>query len=103
MGCDNLDLGKIREIINDILDYMIESSPQSSIRIGNDVYWDIGVQDMFDMSSKPDLSIGSISDDIEFLNEIKTASTERPVIFNLIHIAPILRALAEKYSVSNEL
>ncbi len=98
MGYDEIDIKTVRNAINAILDHLINDLGFDKIKIeeGCDHYWHCPASEIHDMSKKPlGLDIGSLSDDVDFVKLIKRGQSA-DVSYNLVHVAPLLRYIAEK-------
>ena len=106
MVAAEIDFVKLKTSVNGILDVLIERSRRAPYIIDErkNNYWEILGDDLFDISNKPSqLGMGSLSDDLELLENYIRQLNEgnSPVIYNLIHIVPILRYIAEQHSQSD--
>jgi hypothetical protein len=93
-----IDLKSLRAAVNTILDHLVEDLGIERVEIdqANDLYWHCPVSEVHDMSKKPiGLDIGRLSDDIDFVKLIQRGHSG-DVSYNLVHVAPLLRHIAEK-------
>ena len=93
-----IDVQKLKQIVDTILDRMINRLKVSSISIndGRDYYWDVPSDTLFSVrDNQPQLDSGRLSDDWDLLQNILTDS-ENGVSLMLIHVAPLLRFIGEK-------
>ncbi len=88
-------LADLRRII-DVLLTDAERKIGPVLQLDHDYYWDISSPELYDLATKTgDLKeVGSLGDDWEFLHAIESSS-EGPYQ-TLVHVAPILRYLADK-------
>jgi arginine repressor len=94
-----IDLQNIKIIVDTILDRMINELEIRKVCISDDqdFYWDLNKEDVFKVKEKqPDLGVGRLSDDWEFLQSI-LKDREHAVSLMLIHVAPLLRFIGEKF------
>jgi hypothetical protein len=93
-----VDIQKLKKIINTILDRMTDELKVNEVLIDEmqDLYWDVPTDSIFKVKEKqPDLDIGKLSEDWEFLQGI-LEDRDRAVSLMLIHVAPLLRWIGEK-------
>jgi hypothetical protein len=98
MACAEIDLKLIKTAVNAVLDHIIEDLQMEKIQIDDqeDFYWSCPDSELYDMSKKPQgMDIGRLSDDADFVSLIQRGQGG-DVYYNLVHIFPILRYLAEK-------
>jgi hypothetical protein len=98
MACAEIDLTTIKAVVNAVLDHMVEDLQMEKIQLDDqeDFYWSCPDSELYDMSKKPvGMDIGRLSDDVDFVNLIQRGQGG-DVSYNLVHIAPLLRYLAEK-------
>jgi len=84
----------LREVVNDILDFIEEGLERPEVDLKNNFYWSIADDVLYSMETKPEqLDCGSLVDDWEFvLSAYNNPGRSLPV--TLLHVAPLLRALA---------
>lgn len=83
------------EILCEVLDRLVnklKSDFSKEIQFESDFYWNIGVSEMNDLLHDPKPDIGSMEDDISFLNTIIEEDYDQQYL-DLLRIASILRAL----------
>jgi hypothetical protein len=98
MGHSKIDVRVLKNAVNVILDHLIGDLGIADIEIdeGRDYYWHCPASEVHDMSKKPlGLDVGSLGDDVDFVSMIKRGESG-DVSYNLIHVAPLLRYIAEK-------
>lgn len=97
MQKSDIDLRVVKRAVNAILDHLIEDLQLQSvpIRDGDDLYWDCGAPEAYDVSKKPaDLTVGKLSDDIHFVRSVHRGESA-DAAYNLVHVAPLLRYIGE--------
>jgi hypothetical protein len=102
MDLNEVDVQTVKDATNLILDRILERmrSSGANLRLGGDMYWTVTADDLFALSKSPgSLNVGSLNDDLEFTRLLTgaEAASENSPVYNLIHIAPILRAIAEAH------
>jgi hypothetical protein len=98
MAHAEIDLKSIKAAVNAILDHLIEDLRIEKIQLdeNEDLYWSCPVPELYDISKKPTgLDVGRLSDDVDFVGLIRRGQSA-DVSYNLVHVAPILRYIAEK-------
>lgn len=94
----DIDLKVLKNAVNAVLDHLIEDKVLERVSIAEteDFYWDYMVPEMYDTTKKPaELSVGRLSDDADFVKLVYRGQSA-DISYNLVHIAPLLRYLAEK-------
>jgi hypothetical protein len=97
MGLAEIGVRQLKIAVNAILDHLIEDLHLEKIKIDEtqDLYWDCPYSQLHDMSKKPiELDVGRLSDDVEFV-KIVSRGERGDVSYNLVHIFPLLRYIAE--------
>jgi hypothetical protein len=93
-----IDLIALKQAVNQILDHIVHDLGIKTLPIPaeSDYYWEVPSDTLHSVkSSQPQLDIGRLSDDWEFL--LKMLETPNgAVALMLIHLAPILRYLGEQ-------
>ncbi|MBV9751728.1 MAG: hypothetical protein JO188_04335 [Hyphomicrobiales bacterium] len=92
---NKLNTTEVLEIIKIILEHPRVRDIEVSVEDEDEFYWDIPLDDAFNMDQKPELVIGKISDDLDFLRPL-LREPEYSVPLRLMHAAPILLLLARK-------
>jgi len=89
---------RLRKIIDDILDHLVEDLDLKSVEIdaSQAMYWEPDYKLEFDSSGPPQADlVGDLIDDWEFLRRVERGnSADHP--HNLAHVYPLLRYLAHK-------
>ena len=96
MSQAEIDLITLKAAVNSVLDHLIEDLGLKSIPLEHDNYWDCPAPELYDVSTTPaDLTIGSLFDDMQFTRSVRRGQSGDASI-NLVHIAPLLRYIADK-------
>jgi len=98
MPSDNIDLRILKNSLNAVLDHLINDLgiEKVSIEDNTDLYWHCPASELYDVSKKPiGLDIGRLKDDADFMRMIQRGQSG-DISYNLVHIAPLLRYIAEK-------
>jgi transcriptional regulator of aromatic amino acid metabolism len=97
MANAEIDLKSIRGAVNAILDHLVEDLKINKIEIDSetDLYWNCPSLEMYDMSKKPEVDVGKLSDDIDFVKLIERGQSG-DMSYNFVHIAPLLRYIGQK-------
>jgi hypothetical protein len=98
MASVEIDVKSLRTAVNAILDHLVEDLGIEKIPIDNneDFYWNCPVSEIHDMSKAPiGLDVGSLRDDVDFVKLIRRGQSG-DISYNLVHVAPLLRYIAEK-------
>jgi hypothetical protein len=93
-----VDIEDLKKITNIILDRMITKLKLRQIPMeeNQDFYWNVPSDVLFKVrEAQPELDIGRLSDDWEFLKNI-LEDPDNGVSLMLIHVAPLLRWIGEK-------
>jgi hypothetical protein len=64
-----ITIDNIEEIVNGLIS-RLRKAHIHELTFGEDNYWTVPLDDMNSFPSEPDLTIGSINDDIDFLNSL---------------------------------
>jgi hypothetical protein len=93
-----VNLAELRAATVALLDNLIELHGKETIAIDpdSDFYWEVPLDVLCKVKSDPpQLDIGRVSDDWEFVRPIATdASAATPLV--LLHLAPVLRYLSAR-------
>ncbi len=92
-----IDVKALKAAVNAVLDHLIEDLGHEKIKIdkNSDNYWHCPDSEVHDMSKIPvGLDIGCLSDDADFVKLIRRGQSG-DVSYNLVHVAPLLRYIAE--------
>jgi hypothetical protein len=98
MGHAEIDVKVVKDAVNAVLDHLINDLGFDKVTIeeSSDHYWHCPASEIHDMSKKPiGLDVGSLGDDVDFVKLIKRGQSG-DVSYNLVHVAPLLRYIAEK-------
>jgi hypothetical protein len=98
MSDAEIDVRAVRNAVNAILDHLVEDLGLDKISIeeNRDYYWHCPDSEIHDMSKSPTgFDVGRLSDDVDLLRLTKRGQSG-DVSYNLVHIAPLLRYIAEK-------
>ena len=97
MARAEIDVSSLRDAVNAVLDHLINDLGLTSISIddNSDYCWHCPSQEIHNMSRRPEgLDIGRLSDDVDFVKLIQRGQSG-DVSYNLVHVAPLLRYIAE--------
>jgi hypothetical protein len=92
-----IDVRLLKDAVNVVLDHVINDLGLEKIDVegSSDYYWHCPASEIHDMSKRPiGLDVGSLSDDVDFVNLISRGHSG-DVAYNLIHVASLLRYIAE--------
>lgn len=91
---DRVEIRILRDVVNRVFDFIEKELERPEVDIKNNFYWTIADDVLYSMGDRPrELDCGSLIDDWEFvLSAYK--SPDRSLPATLLHIAPLLRALA---------
>jgi hypothetical protein len=98
MAYAEIDVTSLKIAVDAILDHLAEDLGIQKVAIDEtaDCYWDCPTSEMYDMTKKPiGLDVGRLRDDVDFVKLIKRGQSG-DVSYNLVHVAPLLRYIAEK-------
>lgn len=98
MQATEIRLETLKSAVNAILDHLIEDLGLETVSIDpkEDFYWHCTFPDVHNSAKKPpELDVGRLSDDMDFVKLIKREQ-HGSVSYNLVHVAPLLRYIAEK-------
>lgn len=93
-----LEVREIKQVIDAVFDHILDDLKIETLTINGEVdfYWEVPNDTLFDAKNDPpELSIGRLSDDWDFLRRILDNPTEASSLM-LTHAAPLLRYLGEK-------
>jgi len=97
MAKSEINLKMLKQAVNFVLDHLIEDLNLEVVPIedGKDFYWDCPASEMYNSSFKPtELDVGRLSDDVDFVQLIQRGQSG-DISYNLVHVAPLLRYIAE--------
>ena len=89
-----IDIATLRSQVNALLD-LYEEQGVRSVPIAEDFYWSVPWGSEYvgnGKGSEPELVIGSLADDLEFLD----GTQDQPVAMMLCHVAPVIHYLGQK-------
>lgn len=92
-----LDLAELRSAIDKIFEHIIAERKVTklAIPIDKDYYWELSPSKLYQVgASQPQLDVGRLSDDWEFVSKILTDERQALGIM-LSHVAPLLRFISE--------
>jgi hypothetical protein len=92
-----IKISELRRIINALLVHA-EKTRGPELRLDHDYYWDISNPELYDTTRRPEgiTEAGSLGDDWEFLYNMRRENLEAEGPYQmLIHVAPLLRYLAD--------
>ncbi|HKU16525.1 MAG TPA: hypothetical protein VJQ52_19195 [Steroidobacteraceae bacterium] len=90
-----IDVVKLKSIIDRLLDHVIETRGVRRVELGSDLYWDMSEEVLYNVVDQPqELDIGRLSDDWELLSTMLEEDAT-PVAYQLTEVAPLLRRLGE--------
>lgn len=96
MESRRIDIAVLRDVFNNIFDFIAGDIQRSGIEIEENLYWTLSHDERFNMSSVPAVErVGSLMDDYQFLLAAQ-GDKERAVPLLLEHLAPILMLLSER-------
>ena len=98
MAHAEIDLNRLKIAVNVVLDHLIEdlSLRKVAIEEAEDFYWSCPPRERHDTSKKPsEWWTGRLSDDVHFVERIQHGQNA-DIAYNLVHVAPLLRYIAEK-------
>jgi hypothetical protein len=99
MAKGEINLKTLKLAVDSVLDHLIQDLALETVPIeaDEDFYWHCSAPGIYDASTQPtekDLTIGRLSDDMEFVQSVKRGQSADASI-NLVHVAPLLRYIAE--------
>jgi hypothetical protein len=90
-----IEIAVLKRAINAVLDHMIEDLGMQKLTIEQDYYWHIPESELYDPHKTPiGLDLGRLPDDADFVKLIRRGEYGDACL-NLVHIAPLLRYIAE--------
>jgi hypothetical protein len=98
MADAEIDLRLLKVAVNAVLDHLIEelSLEKVTIEEREDFYWSCPPRERYDTSKNPQSGVpGRLSDDADFVKLIREGQGG-DISYNLVHVAPLLRYIAEK-------
>jgi hypothetical protein len=98
MASAEIDVKALKNAVNAVLDHLIVDIGIDKVAIEEqeDYYWSCPPVEMYNTSKKPsEWWTGRLSDDMDFTKLIQRGQSG-DISYNLVHIAPLLRYIAEK-------
>ena len=98
MATAEIDVRQLKDAVNAVFDHLLEDLDIEKVAIDEreDFYWECPPAERYDASKTPsEWWIGRLSDDSDFAKMIQRGQSA-DVSYNLIHVAPLLRYIAEK-------
>lgn len=90
-----IEVRQLQQIANRLFEHILVNRGVSKITLDKNFYWDIPLDQLHDVERSPELVMGSLEDDWEFVSDLLDINSD-PVSFSLTELAPILRFLGEK-------
>jgi hypothetical protein len=93
-----LDVRELKKAIDAIFDHIDRDLKVEKLKLkqDQDFYWEVPTEKLYAVKeASPQLDVGRLSDDWEFLEGI-TKDKGQAVALMLIHVAPLLRHIAER-------
>ena len=95
-----VNLIELKAVAIALLDSLISASAERAIPIdaNADFYWEVPSESIYRVKdTQPQLDVGRLSDDWDFIRSL-ASNPDDATPFALIHLAPILRFIAESTS-----
>ncbi|MFC5740237.1 hypothetical protein [Dyella tabacisoli] len=89
----DIDIRKLKEVINILLDHVIDMGVDS-LPLEQSFYWKIHDDEKYAMSGTPDLVVGDLFDDLDFVEGV-LLDKDNVVSYTLTEVAPILTYVGE--------
>jgi hypothetical protein len=96
MTIATVSLSELRTVLSRAIDSVAEALGDD-VTIGSSTYWKIESTDSFDMSSTPNVNVGSLADDIEHIRALRDAPLNESSIspwHDLDHLIGVLSRLS---------
>jgi hypothetical protein len=90
-----IEVQQLQQIANRLFDHIIQNRGIRTVTLEKDFYWDIPLDQLYDVETTPELVMGSLNDDWEFVSDLLDKDSD-PVSLSLTELAPLLRYLGEK-------
>ena len=93
---NEIDIERLREKVNLVLDHISKDLGLSKLAINDDTdfYWEVPDGELYKVGTKPEtLDVGRLNDDLEFVELIPHERSQAAALM-LIHVAPLFRYLA---------
>jgi hypothetical protein len=98
MASDEIDVERLRKVINDILDHVVQDLGivRVAIEPAEDFYWCYSYPEAYDSSKKhQDPEVGRLTDDADLLKNVRRGQGG-DVTLNLVHVWPLVKYIGEK-------
>ena len=91
-----IPVSTIRSILERVIE-KLQATGLENLPVGDsDMYWYVPAPECYDMRSIPDLNVGSLQDDISFLEELAKNTERIPAYVDFDRLASLLRALSNE-------
>lgn len=93
-----LDIRALKSVTNAVFDHIINDLKVEKLTVAEskDFYWNVPTDRLYEVKqSQPELDVGRLSDDWEFLEAI-LKDKNQAVSLMMMHLAPLLRHVGEK-------
>ncbi|MGF6494367.1 hypothetical protein ABIE56_002558 [Luteibacter sp. 621] len=95
-----IEVDELKKLIVAALDHVVADLGVTTFQLdgSEDFYWEVAAAEMWDMqNASPKIHVGSLMDDCEFAMRTAAAMAHGipPDPYSLIHVAPLLRFVAE--------
>ena len=91
-----LEIEKLRLVAEAIFDHIQNGLGVASVPLDDDYYWTVPDAQLYSVETDPPkLDIGQLSEDLSFLEDA-LGDKEQAVSLMFLHLAPLLRYLANK-------
>jgi len=90
----NIDIQKLKEAINLLLDHVIDKG-SDSITLEEQFYWKVNDNEKYRVNNEPtELSVGDLFDDLDFIEKFYRTK-DNIVSYTLTEVAPVLAYVGE--------
>lgn len=90
----NIEIRKLKEAINLLLDHVIDSG-SDSIALEEQFYWKVSDSEKYKMNNEPtQVAVGDLFDDLDFVERV-LHNKDNIVAYTLTEVAPILAYVGE--------
>ena len=90
-----IEVQQLQQIAYRLLVHIIQNGGIRTVTLEKDFYWDIPLDQLYDVETTPELVMGSLNDDWEFVSDLQAKDSD-PVSVSLTELAPLLRYLGGK-------
>jgi hypothetical protein len=93
-----IDIRALKSVTNAILDHIVNDLKIDKLTVpdNKDFYWNVPTDQLYEVkASQPELDVGRLSDDWEFLESI-LKDKSHAVSLMMMHVAPLLRHVGEE-------